>query len=374
MSTEDHATQGKHDPAIDMDAYLRDPLSIPEDADLESLAAGTKPATSEQPSEATGNGDGEGAETAAKQQGENNGDAPGTGTAEGEQGKDGAAAADPDKAEQAGAGGGTEAKPAGVASKDGKYIIPYEELRLTRERATRAEMIAQELTAKLEALEREAETGKASRTRDVSDIVDDETMTALREESPQVAGIIDKLIERIGTATEQVHSAQAANAEAEREQRVQALVSVEDAIAAHPKLVHTRAHDPVAFGAIAQIDTVLAKQERWKDKPLDERFGAAVRMYEAANGAIELPGTTQAQPNQPAAKQQPADTDARVAAAVAQAKAAAAGPSTLSDIPGGHPAPGSDQDALGEMTSAALTERFMTMTPEQIEAELARLS
>lgn len=363
------STEQTTDTPASLDAYLKDPLSIPEGVDLEALAAGeTSQATQTEQSADVDQG-----QATANKQGESNGDAPGTGTAAVDQdkGKDAAAAAE---------GGGVgaskpetqqEQQPAGVASKDSKHVIPYEELRSTRERAARAEIMVQELTGKLEAMASEIQAGQAIKTRDLADIVDESMLVNLREESPEIAGVIDKLIERNQTLAEQAHSAHAATAGTERETRVQAVISVEDAINAVPKLAHVRATDPDTFTAIAALDTTLGRQAAWKDRPLSDRFDAAVRMYETANGNIELPGQ-QVKKELPA-QQLSADTNARVAAALAKADAATSGPSTLSDIPGGQLAAESTQDALTELSSTALTERFMSMSPDQIEAELARL-
>jgi len=353
-----------------MDAFLKDPLSVSDDKIGELLGgAGAEAPATDDADASDGQPEGDQAAT-ANEQGETQGDAPGTG---GDDGEEKGKQAEPPAAEP-GDDPETEAKdkpPAGVASKDGKHVIPYEELRNTRERAARAEIMVQELTGKLEALTHEIETGKASKTRDLSDIVDPDVLTNLREESPEIADVVDKLIERNQQLTEQAQQASTAAAGADIDDRVQAVMTVEDAINATPKLAHVRTNDPATFSAIAGLDTMLGGQVAWKDKPLTDRFAAAVRMYEAANGAIELPGQ-QAQPKP--AQQLPADTDARVKAALAKAEAAASGPSTLSDIPGGAPAAESNEDALAQLSSTALTERFMSMSPDQIEAELARLS
>lgn len=337
----------QNDEAPDLEAILKDPLSLPEGVDLEALAAGhaqEETLAGEEPAgEEPNEGESANAEMDAKQ-GEKDGDAPGTEANQDE-------------------GAGDE-EPAGVASKDGKHIIPYQELKMSRERAARAEIMAQELAAKLEAVQHEIDTGRASKTRDVRDIVDDEVLGAIREEAPEVADVIDKLVKRNQELEERAQSAQTTSVDEERESRVQAVIGVEEAINAVPKLAHVRANDPETFSAIAELDTMLGKRSAWEGRPLAERFDAAVRMYEAANGSIELPGNGQL----------PVDTDVRVKAALAKAQQGTPGPSTLSDIPGGTPAAESNQDALTALSSTALTERFMTMSPEQIEAELARLA
>lgn len=367
MSTEDQTTgetqeqRGTHGPA-DLDAFLRDPMSLPEGADLEALAGDS--AGEPQPGDAPQGGQGEQANP-TNQQGDSSGDAPGTGTDGGKSKTEGEnAGSKPDGAEEQ----------AQVLSKDGKHLIPYEVLRAERERAARAELMVQDLAAKLQADRDAAENGQKSGTRSLDQIVDKDVLAQLREEAPQVADIIDNLVQANKAMDEQLRTIRPAVEESEREQRVQQVMTVEDAIAANPKLSHLRANDPAAYNDVATFDQVLRQQPRWKDEPLDKRFDAAVRMYEAAHGAIDLPGNKQATPTTPAAQPKPADTAKRVAEAVAKAAESAAGPSTLSDIPGGSPAPVEQDDALSDMSSYALTQRFMDMTPEQIEAQLARLS
>lgn len=361
MTTQDQSQSQQ--PSFTLEDYLRDPLAAPEGFDPESLATGTEPEDQADGKQAAGQGQ-EDAATQANKQGDSNGAAPGTGK-EGDEGAQ--------KQEE----GAAAAQPAGesvVLAKDGKHTIPYSVLERERETRIRAEAMVVELNAKMAADQHAAESGKGKGTRDLSEIVDEEVMAQLREESPQLADKIQKLVDLAKTQGEELKAAQPARDQAAYESRVQHMVSVEDAIAANPTLYHVRQHDPATFTAIAQFDTMLQQQDQWKDKPLPERFGAALRMYEAANGAIEVPGTQQAKPNPPAAQHQPADTAKRVDEAVAKAKAAASqtGPSTLSDIPGGSMAAPTQSDALQELSSAALTERFLDMSPEQIEAQLAR--
>lgn len=254
-----------------------------------------------------------------------------------------------------------------VKSKDGKHEIPYSVLAKEREDRIRLERTAQELNEKITLLERARETGEAVKTRDLSEIVDPDLLAQLEEESPSVAVAIKDLMSVARELDEELARVRPLAERSEREEQIQQKVGVEDAIAAVPKLLYVRTEDPEKFNEIAGFDEVLRTQPKWQGKPLQERFEAAVRMFEAVNGVIEVPGS--------AGKNLPADdASAKVDAAVKKAEAQAQGPHTLSDIPGGSPAPSNDHDAFEGMTSTALTERFMTMSPEQIEAELARLS
>ncbi|MCP2517411.1 hypothetical protein M5J07_20900 [Achromobacter mucicolens] len=348
MSTENTTDN----PIENLDAVLRDPLSLSEDA-LAALVGGHEAITD---TGTTTSNDDAAANTGGKPQGDTSGAAPRTG--EGVTQQEVAAA--------------TEQNDAVVQAKDGKHVIPYQVLQQERERAIRAEQMVRDLTAKLELDQAAAQQGKATRSLDLNEIVDEQLLEQLREEAPDVASRMDNLIALAKSLSDQVDAGRPAAEEAEtarREQQVQALVSVEDTIQSIPKLAHLRATAPAEFNEVAAIDTMLRAKPAWKDKPLSERFDAALRMYEAENGTIELPGQAKAAP-----AQQPADQAARVASAVAKATAEASGPSTLSDIPGGQPAAASATDAMTALSGSALTDHFMNLSPDEIEAQLARLS
>ncbi|MGZ9893038.1 hypothetical protein ACXXNA_05715 [Bordetella bronchiseptica] len=351
-------TENTTDATIDnLDEVLRDPLSMTDD-ELTALVGG-KVATSDagQP-EAVDAAAASAAGTDLK--GDTAGATPGT---------DEGGSKQPEAAEPAAAEGQGEAV---VQAKDGQHVIPYKVLAQERENRIRAEQMVRDLTVKLEQDRAAAEQGKATKSLDLDQIVDEQLLTQLREEAPEVAGRMDNLIALAKSLREQVDAGRPVAEEAEnsrREQQVQALVTVEDTIQSIPKLSFLRESSPAAFNEVAAIDVMLRGSPAWKDEPLDKRFAAAVRMYEAANGEIELPGEAKAPP-----AQQPADQAARVAQAVAKATAEASGPSTLSDIPGGQPAAASETDAMAALSGSALTDRFMNMSPDEIEAQLARLS
>ncbi|MDS1141721.1 hypothetical protein RE432_14865 [Pusillimonas sp. SM2304] len=341
-----------------IEQYLKDPMSMPEGEELTALLAGDE-ATDGKPNAQPSNEQPEldKGETAA-------GAAPGATDTPTDEPKQ------PDPASTATPAQPEDPNTAVVKSKDGKHEIPYTVLQSERERAIRAERAAQELTEKLTLLQQAAESGASVKTSSLDDIVDPELLSTLREESPGVADVLDKLIGKINTLEDSQAKAATFVEQGTREAAIQSQMTVEEAIAALPKLSHIRTADPAAYNEIAEFDSALRAQSKWQGKPMQERFEAAVRMYEAANGQIELPGAK----TPPAAKPDEKDTEAKVAAAVAKAQGEDKGPNTLSDIPGGAVAASNDQDALGELSSVALTERFLNMDPEQIQAELARLS
>lgn len=342
-------------PIDNLDEVLRDPLSLTDDA-LAALVGG-QDATPGAADQSTAD-DAAATAAGAKPQGDTSGAA--LSTDEGGKQQGATAAAAPQEGE------------AVVLARDGKNVIPYQVLQQERERAIRAEQMVRDLTTKLEQDQAAAQQGKATKSLDLDQIVDEQLLEQLREEAPDVARRMDNLIGLAKSLSEQVDAGRPAAEEAEaarREQQVQALVTVEDTIVSIPKLAHLRTTAPAEFNEVATIDAMLRAKPAWQDKPLAERFGAALRMYEAEHGAIELPDPATA-----AAGKQPADPAARVAEAVAKAKAEASGPSTLSDIPGGQPAAASEADAIAALSGSALTDRFMNMSPDEIEAQLARLS
>jgi len=147
MSTENQTTENA---APDVDTLLQDPLNM-SDEDMDKLMQGVTHSDKDAQADA---------QPAAKQQGDTDGDAPGTGTTQDTQ--------TPETDSQVAEGGEEDTaeapqKSAVVMSKDGKHAIPYEELRAARERATRSELMVQELTSKLEALNHEIETGNAAK-------------------------------------------------------------------------------------------------------------------------------------------------------------------------------------------------------------------
>ena len=115
-----------------------------------------------------------GPEASADPKGDISGAAPGTG----EDGKQQAATAA--AAEQQGE--------SVVQARDGKHVIPYQVLAQERERAIRAEQMVRDLTAKLELDQAAAQQGKATKSADLSQIVDEQLLQQLRERPTLRAG------------------------------------------------------------------------------------------------------------------------------------------------------------------------------------------
>lgn len=351
--------------STDIEAALRDPLNVSE-ADLAKLigeATGEETGAAE---DLTGDeGD------SPPEQGSETEGAQATGKPEGKQDEP---AIDPANAE--------------VLTRDGKHRIPYSVLEAERARAQEAsrqaeaaQQLAQqeaaqrqvlerqlaELTQKAQSVQAEAAGGKKDTTADLEQIIKPDELDAIREEAPELAAVFDRLIDTVKSAQAQVAQAneRVTQIESERQQEVQQRhrTLVESAIGNNPKLVYTRAEKPEVFNAIVEVDDWVRQQPFARGMSLEDRFAKSVAMYEAAHGAIEVPGNAK-----------PGPKTVSDAAAAAIAKASAPVPNTLSDLPGGELPPKSDAEVVGAMNATDLTAKMMEMTPDQIDKLLARLS
>lgn len=344
--------------STDIEAVLKDPMQV-SDADLAKMmaeASGEDPATVEAP-EPEGEDPPEkeaqdAGETVAKQ------DEP---------------PVEPDNAE--------------VLTRDGKNRIPYSVLETERRRAREATQAAEaarqlveqergrrevlerqlaELGEKAKAAQAEAAGGKKDTTADVEQIISADELGAIREEAPELAAVLDRMIEQIQASKSEATQARTRADEIEQQQQTEVqqrhAVMVDQAIGNNPKLVYTRSEKPDVFNAIVEVDDWFRQQPAARGLSLEERFTKSVAMYEAANGQIQLPGNAK-----PAAK------TVSDAAAAAIANAQGAVPNTLSDLPGGALPARSDAEALAALNATDLTAKMMEMPPDQIDKLLARL-
>ena len=278
---------------------------------------------------------------------------------------------EPQKAEQGLSD--NEADAAGVATKDGKHVIPYSVLKSERDRASRAEQIAREAQERVAALEQQlkagnqgANNGEGARTDPQQPTASDlsaEDLEALKEDFPTVYKAVmasmaaAKALEtKLQPVEESVRSA-----EAERERS--ATETVQDAIDSVPKLAHIQATNKDAFELAKQFDATLRTQSAWANKPLSERFAKVAEMVESAIGPIDLPGSNKASPS--------AEDLAKAAKAKAEQDAKASRtnvPTSLSEFPAGQHAAQDEREAAEQLTHQQLAEKFAGMNADQMDA------
>ena len=278
---------------------------------------------------------------------------------------------EPQKAEQGLSDNEDDA--AGVATKDGKHVIPYSVLKSERDRASRAEQIAREAQERVAALESQlkagnqgANNGEGARTDPQQPTASDlsaEDLEALKEDFPTVYKAVmasmaaaKALESKLQPVEETVR-----NAEAERERT--AAESVQDAIDSVPKLAHIQATNKDAFELAKQFDATLRTQSAWANKPLNERFAKVAEMVESTIGPIDLPGSKKASPS--------AEDLAKAAKAKAEQDAKASRtnvPTSLSEFPAGQHAAQDEREAAEQLTHQQLAEKFAGMNADQMDA------
>lgn len=270
--------------------------------------------------------------------------------------------------------GQNEPEPEGVASKDGRHVIPYGVLKSERERSTRAEQLVKEMQDRVAALEEQvkavnqgAKQGESARTDQQTPNVDQlspEDLEALKEDFPTVYKAVMASMAAAKALEAKLDPVEKSVQEDAAERARSATETVQDAIDSVPKMAHIQASDAQAYDLAKQFDATLRTQAAWAEKPLSERFAKVIEMVESAIGQIELPGSKPAP--------QPSTEDLKKAAIAKAANAAKATrtnvPNSLSEFPVGDPAAQDEREAAENMSALQLADKFSSMTPDQMDA------
>lgn len=256
-----------------------------------------------------------------------------------------------------------EPKPAGIQTRDGKHIIPFDVLQAERDRASRAEAQLAELNAKLAQAQDAAAKGVVDPSASVEDIIPADELETLKAEMPVLGATFERLINEIKSLRT---TAQQTSNKVVQDEQVETARRVQAAIDANPKLVYVQSKSPETFDAICKVDDWVRTQPWAQSLSLEDRFARSIAMYESAQGVIAVPDSATGSTGTP-----PADAAAKAQSAIDKALAAA-GPNTLTDLPGGNPPPANDIEQATNMSAAALTQHFMTMDQAGVEKFLAK--
>lgn len=266
------------------------------------------------------------------------------------------------------------AEPDGVATKDGKRVIPYAVLKSERERASRAEQVAEEmrqrvaeLEASVKAASQGAKTGESARTENPAPVANDlspEDLEALKEDFPTVYKAVMASMAAAKALEAKLQPVEETVREAKADQARSAQETVQDAIDSIPKLAHIQSSNPEAFELAKQFDATLRTQSKWANASLSERFQKVTQMVEAALGDIDIPG--QAKTTQISAGDLKAAAKAKADAATRANKSVV--PTSLSEFPVGDSAAQDEREAAENMTPMQLAEHLNKMTPDQMDA------
>lgn len=259
-------------------------------------------------------------------------------------------------------------RPKGIATQDGKHVIPYAVLEAARAESRRNAENSQRFSSELEQTKRQLQmltqqvnqAGMTPVKLPEESQITPEQIEMVRNEFPDLSGVFETMVQKI-------EYLQNANANAQAAAVVEPAGNpVADAIKATPDLEQWQSADPDRFSLAVHIDETLKSDPAWKDKPLAERFGEVVKRTKAAYGeSVEAPQTP-AQATQPTAEELQKLADDKLAA-VKTASSIPASPSDLGST-------STHQPTLLEQAASAdhhqLTAMFSGMTEAQIDALL----
>ena len=260
----------------------------------------------------------------------------------------------------------------GVASKDGKKVLPYVVLSSAREetRKERTARIAAEEEAKQLRSENESlRSGKQPAAADESPSEEE-----VAQAPPKVAAALTAA-QRRTQELEQENEALRTKVPAPAAPPRSPQEEVDEAIDQIPLLATWRATEPEKFARAVAVDKVEKDSPKWKGKSYAERFEAVTRKV-AAEYDVEYPedaptpAAARAAAPAPAAATTPPgrprkDPDEVIAAATQKT------PNTLSDFKGG--AVSKDETRIGNLSPLRQEAALESMSDDDLERYLRRL-
>lgn len=252
-----------------------------------------------------------------------------------------------------------EPAPAGVATRDGKHVIPYTVLEQERQQRRDAEKRAAEMQAELQRL-KEAGATSQQQSAAIESMFSAEELEELAEDAPAVKKLHDAY-----TALAAKVKADEAAKEAERAARQQAVqdesqdvaaAQANAALAPLPLLTKWRDAGGGLWQDAVALDKQLVNDPAWAAKSMAERF-AEVQSRIATQYGIPIPGTPAPSPDPTPTPQQP--------------KPAAEVLPTLTDFNGGPVVVG--KDPLAGLAPGQMVDKAMDMDMEALR-KLAGLS
>lgn len=268
----------------------------------------------------------------------------------------------------------TEQEAAGIATRDGKHVIPYSVLASERARATQAEQNLQAMTERLAQLEAAGQSGNSVTDgfapTDQADAVSDEDLAVMKEDFPTQYKHLMAMQAKIDALTAQVKPVVESAQLSEEAQQLAIETEVQTAIDATPKLAHLLATDPSLTAMAKQFDNALRSNPAWSDKPLSARFAKVVELVEQSHGAITIPGQSAAPNTVPAKTAAQVRAEAQALAAQGAQATRTNVPTSLSEFSAGDAPGASEQDKLASMTPAQMAQHLGAMSPDKLDAYL----
>jgi len=276
-----------------------------------------------------------------------------------------------------------EPKIEGVLTKDGQHVIPYAEMERRINEATEskeaeavARKAAEDYATQLEANIREVnerikalEAGGAKPAdAPVTMELPKELMDTLKSEFPTIAKAVEAQQALFKHAIGKLDAVEKRIGSAERERTQDVESEVESLIGQVPELQGWREKTPYLFARAQAVEGDLFKDKAFMDahpELLTDDVARYKEVVKRVKQEIGLPATPpDPSPEDKRTEQEKAD------AIVAGTKPTA--PNSLSDLPAGKP-PSTPSESLENLSAVEIGNRFMGMTPEKIQEQLARL-
>lgn len=274
---------------------------------------------------------------------------------------------------------------AGVATKDGKHVIPFSVLESERQQRATAE--ADAVTARKEAAEAKAQLEQALKDKGVvvktaavgepSTLADlDAAIEEVKDEAPWMVPALEKMRGLLAASDARAQKAEDEIAAFHQAATADANKAVGDAIANNPALtvwMSQAAEKPALWQEAIDFDNKLRANPDWANKPVSERLNKVAELVASVHGKSVLPPGYD-----PSSVEKPAAVPPGISAAKAKEiadKALKDAPSaavTLSDIPGGEAVETDPMDIAEKASIESMGNMFMNMTPAKQAAWLSK--
>ena len=254
-----------------------------------------------------------------------------------------------------------EASETVVLTKDGKRAIPYSVLASERDRRQAAEHAIADLQRQMQALQDQA-TG-AVQKQEVGAETNEDDLDAISEDFPQFKSVINSLKKHIGGLEQTVQELRERDQGRVAVEQKNVQDSVQAAIDANPVLSYWQEKDPEMFEVASNYDELIRNDPKMQSLSLEQRLEKVVKAVEVIHGPTQLPKEYQSE--------MPADEAASLASKAIR-NAGSRAPRTLSDMPGGMPPAQSEMERVEGMSTSALAAMMSKMTPDDLQAFLAK--
>lgn len=270
-----------------------------------------------------------------------------------------------------------------VSTKDGKGTIPYSVLKGARERANQLDQQNRDLQKQVDEMKTKLESGKTVDVSAASEEVDAQVaemqrqIDTIKDDFPELAALMTGQMQLLQNTQKQLATLQAREDAEKQDEEAQAQAQIEetiqDAIDARPTLAAWQAKDGTEWEACVEMDVMLRKKPEWANKTFAERFEKVEALVRVMHPEFEATDPVKTEDKAPDTKLTPDTTSTDVNAQATPSGKRQAPINSLSDLPGGVPPAGSKTEQAEEMSSAALGNKFLNMSNDQINEYLATL-